>query len=213
MGSHLRHCSLIINLKELLSRRDFLVRKKQSCEISIKEKKHTLDTELFSLLESQNQDLLNLFQQQITTIEEKINELIHEDLSIKFNYQLLQSITGIGPIISAYLIAFTDNFSLFTDSRKFASYAGIAPFPNRSGIRIGRSRVSPMANKRIKSLLSNGAISAIVFDKELKIYYKRKLKEGKQKGTALNAVKNKLIHRVFAVIKRQTPYVKIMQYA
>ena len=205
--------SLIINLKELLSRRDFLVRKKQSCEISIKEKKHTLDPELFSLLESQNQDLLNLFQQQITTIEEKINELIHEDLSIKFNYQLLQSITGIGPIISAYLIAFTDNFSLFTDSRKFASYAGIAPFPNRSGIRIGRSRVSPMANKRIKSLLSNGAISAIVFDKELKIYYKRKLKEGKQKGTALNAVKNKLIHRVFAVIKRQTPYVKIMQYA
>lgn len=204
---------MIVSLKQLLSRRDFLIRKKQSCEISIKEKRQLIDPHLLKILEDQNKELLELFHNQISKIEEKIIELIDEDMSIKTNYLLVQSIIGIGPIISAYLIAYTENFTLFNDSRKFASYSGVAPFPHRSGIKVGRTRVSHMANKKIKSLLSNGAISAIVFDNEIKVYYKRKLKEGKAKGTVLNAVKNKLIHRVFAVIKRQSPYVKIMNYA
>jgi len=204
---------IVIQLKQLLSRRDFLIRKKQSCEISIKEKIQLLDPDILSLMESHNQELLRIFQRQIIEIEERIKDLIAQDSSVKTNYQLTQSVIGIGPIIAAYLVAYTDNFTLFDNSRKFASYSGVAPFPHRSGIKVGRTRVSHMANKKIKSLLSNGAIAAIQYDNELKIYYKRKLNEGKRKGTALNAVKNKLIHRVFAVVKRGSPYVKIMNYA
>ncbi|MCX6186976.1 MAG: IS110 family transposase, partial [Bacteroidetes bacterium] len=37
-------------------------------------------------------------------------------------------------------------------------------------------------------------------------YYERKVAEGKNKMSVLNAVRNKIIHRVFAVIKSQTPY-------
>jgi len=57
----------------------------------------------------------------------------------------------------------------------------------------------------MKALLSNCVASAIQYDKELKTYYHRKLVEGKDSGVVLNAIKNKLFHRVFAVIKRQTP--------
>lgn len=205
--------AILVKLKQLLSRRDFLIRKKQSCEISIKEKKQLLDPDLLSLMESHNQELIKVFQRQIFEIEERIKKLIDQDPSVKTNYELTQSVIGIGPIIAAYFVVYTENFTLFDNSRKFASYSGVAPFPNRSGIKIGRTRVSHMANKKMKSLLSNGAISAIQYDKELKIYYKRKIHEGKRKGTALNAVKNKLIHRVFAVVKRGTPYAKIMNYA
>ena len=111
-------------------------------------------------------------------------------------------------MISAYIIAFTDNYTSITSGRKFATYVGIAPFPNRSGIKNGKTRVSHMANKKIKALLSNGVFSAIGCDSGLKAYHQRKVKEGKEKGVVINALKNKLVHRVFAVIKRQQPYIE-----
>lgn len=68
------------------------------------------------------------------------------------------------------------------------------------------------ANKKMKSLFSNCTMSAIVHDPEISLYYKRKRAEGKRSRIVLNAIKNKLIHRVFAVINRKSPYVKIMNY-
>ena len=50
------------------------------------------------------------------------------------------------------------------------------------------------------------AMSAIRYNKDLKKYYERKILEGKNKMATLNAVRNKLIHRMFAVIKNQKPY-------
>jgi len=58
-----------------------------------------------------------------------------------------------------------------------------------------------MGHKKIKSLLSNGVNAAIRYDKELMRYYERKMAEGKKFGVIVNNIKNKLIARVFAVIK------------
>lgn len=65
----------------------------------------------------------------------------------------------------------------------------------------------------MKSLFSNCIMTAIVHDPEISMYYKRKREEGKRAGIVMNAVKNKLIQRVFAVVNRKTPYVKLMNYA
>ena len=51
------------------------------------------------------------------------------------------------------------------------------------------------------------AISAIQHDPELKEKYQQKLKQGKAKMCALNIIRAKLIERIFAVIKRQSPYI------
>jgi hypothetical protein len=56
-------------------------------------------------------------------------------------------------------------------------------------------------------------LSAACHDPELRVYYHRKLVEGKHKGTVLNAVKFKLIERMFAVVKRGSSYVKLSQYS
>jgi len=53
----------------------------------------------------------------------------------------------------------------------------------------------------------------IQHDSELRLYYKRKLAEGKDKMLAINNVRNKLIARAFAVVKRGTPYVVLQQHA
>ena len=107
-------------------------------------------------------------------------------------------------------VVYSNNFQGFTDARKHACYSGVAPFENSSGTSInGKTRVSHLANKRLKSNLSNGARSAVQNDPELRLYYKRKAKEGKEHGVIMNAVKFKLITRVFAVVNRGTPFVKM----
>lgn len=52
------------------------------------------------------------------------------------------------------------------------------------------------------------ALSAINMQSELAIYYQRKVSEGKNKMAVINAVRNKLIKRIFAVVERGTKYEK-----
>jgi transposase len=108
----------------------------------------------------------------------------------------------------------TDCFTGFTDSRKFACYAGIAPFEKQSGTSLKtKARVSHYANKKIKSLLNLSASSAILAVPELKAYNQRRVESGKSKMSTLNIVRNKIVHRIFAVVKRGTPYVSLYKHA
>ena len=107
------------------------------------------------------------------------------------------------------MIMWTDNFNKFTDARKFACYSGIAPFEYSSGTSIKkRTKVRQLANKRAKALLDLGAKSAIIHDPEINQFYNRRIKEGKNTRSTRNIIRNKLVYRMFAVIKRQEPYVK-----
>ena len=116
-------------------------------------------------------------------------------------------------LTGAFLIATTDNFKSFTDAMKYAYYWSIDLFPNSSGIKKGKRKMNPKAKKRIKVLLSKSIISAIIYNPEISLCLTRKINEGKLHGIVYNAIKNKLILRAFAVVRRQTPYVNMMNYA
>lgn len=155
---------------------------------------------------------LNLFTRDISLIEDEIEQTIKAETDIYNNYILARSVTGIGLVNTVLFIIYSNNFKGFTDARKYACYSGVAPFENTSGTSIkGKTRVSHIANKRVKVNLSNAARSAVQNDPELRLYYKRKEKEGKEHGVIMNAVKFKLITRVFAVVNRGTPFVKMRQ--
>jgi transposase len=144
---------------------------------------------------------------QITRIEAEIKETLKSNSDLQKNYDLLLSIKGVGPVLATYMLVYTDNFTKFDGARQFACYAGIAPFPYRSGSSIrGRTKVSQLGFRKIKSILHLAACIAIQFNPELRSYYQRRLAEGKSKMSSLNIVRNKLVFRVFAVIKDQRPY-------
>lgn len=146
-------------------------------------------------------------------IEKEIKQLISSDESLKKSYELICSIPGVSMVNAVNIIIFTGNFTLFEDGRKFASYCGVAPFEYSSGTSISRgTHVSKMANKMLKADLSMAAKAAICHDPDLKTYYERKRSDGKSFGCVLNAVKCKIIYRVFAVIHRGTPYVDTRGY-
>jgi len=155
---------------------------------------------------------LSLLTADIKAIEQEVTELIMCEPELKKSYDLLISITGIALVNATMMILCTNNFEGITNARSFACYCGVAPFEYRSGTSIrGKTKVSHLANKKMKADLTNAARSAVVHDPEMRIYYKRKRAEGKEHGTVMNAVKFKIITRAFAVINRGTPFVKLRQ--
>ena len=153
--------------------------------------------------------MVHQFKKEIQKIEEQIDALIEVHPSIKQNQSLLLSIKGVGKVLSLETIIKTRNFTRFQNGRKFACFSGTAPFPYDSGTSIKKkTKVDQNADKRMKTLLDLSAKSAIQYDKELKEYYLRRLEKGKSKMSTINIVRNKILYRMFAVIKRQTPYVE-----
>lgn len=196
-------------LKTLMNYRDKLVRQQAGFIASVKEQQRFLQLNNDDILVESQQTLIAALQQQIEAIEADIQQLIRAEPALNHNYELLTSITGIGFVNAVYALIFTGNFTLFTSARKFACYCGTAPFEDSSGSsRKGKTRVSHLANKKLKSLLDQAAKCAINYDKELNAYYQKRIKIGKSKMSTINIVRNKLLYRMFAVIKRQTPFEK-----
>ncbi len=161
-----------------------------------------------------NAQTLRALNKQLKKLEDHIQQFLLQQDHLNEQQELLQTIPGIGPVTALYLIVITQGFTRFANSRKFACFAGVAPFEYRSGSSIrGKTRVSHLANKKIKSLLHMASLTAIRYDPELKRYYQRKKEEGKHSMLVLNNIKFKLIQRAFAVINRQTPYVITAKFA
>lgn len=181
---------------------------------STKESKAFLPADITKVVVATNAKILKDLKKSLKQIDTKIQEVIKENPLMKQQYQLIQSIPGVGIQTTVYLIAATKCFQSFSDWRKLACYAGVAPFEYSSGSSIrGRTKVNHMADKKMKSLLNMCALSAKKHDTQLKEYYERKVKEGKNPMLVMNNLRCKILSRVFAVINRQTPFVNINKFA
>ncbi|HNW68842.1 MAG TPA: IS110 family transposase [Bacteroidales bacterium] len=204
----------ILKMRRLLALRDRLVRQRGSF---LKDSKENL---LF-LKPKDNKVLLEVIEKSIKDqnkliikIEKELDSIIKSDELIKKQYYLIISIKGVGKQTALVMIAYTNCFTNFDTWRKFASYAGTAPFPYTSGTSVkGRNKVSHLANKKIKALLNLCAISAILYNPEMKIYYQNRKAKGANGMSTINIIRNKLIARIFAVVKRGTPYVETFKFA
>ena len=204
----------IMRMKRLLSLREKLIRQRTGFKTTLSEVRRALnrkeDPTYFRVQEALVKQLTN----QVDKIEEELILLVKENTDLQKQYDLITSIKGVGMVTALTLIAFTHAFKKFSTWRKFACYSGIAPFPYQSGTSInGKTKVSHLANKHMKALLSNAACSAILYNTEMKTYYKRKTEEGKHKMSTQNAIRNKLLARIFAVVNRGTPYVDTLKFA
>ena len=193
-------------LQMLYSTRERLVKQRASLTCAVKEYKNIGIPEKDIIMQTQLQ-LIKKFDTQIERLMNEIESIINEQETMKQNFHLLQSIRGVGKIVAITTIIKTHNFTRFVNARKFACFCGTAPFEHSSGTSIRKkSRVSHLADKQMKSLLDLSAKSAIQYDKELREYYLKRTEGGKSKMSTINVVRNKILYRMFAVIKRQTPF-------
>lgn len=196
----------IEKLKALMSHRNLLI--KQRAQLKAKNKENLLIADLnLPQLEEHGVELIKLLTEKIKQTEKLITQVIEQNKVLKNQYHLITAIPGVGPILSWNMLTKTNAFKSITDPRKFACYAGVAPFSKSSGTSVfGRASVSIYADKSIKKILHLAAMRAIQLPSDLKQYYHRKVNEGKNKMSVLNAIRNKIIHRIFAIIKQQEKY-------
>lgn len=201
-------------MKSLLALREKLIKHRTAYKNGITDLHDCYcDGETKLIKEIQERLIANL-NQEIIKIERELDSIIASDKSMSINFDLVLSVIGIGKINAWFLIAYTANFSLFKNARAFACYCGIAPFENSSGTIKGKTRVHHFANKQIKKLINMAAFSSINIRGEMMQFYNRRVNElGKNKMCTINIIRNKIIHRVFAVVKRGTPYVNLFRFA
>ncbi|MFN8864534.1 MAG: IS110 family transposase [Flavobacteriales bacterium] len=197
-------------IKTLFSMRETLLGQRVALENQLREAK-SHDKLLYASLKKRYSSVLRTLSKEIKDIEEQVEAKVKSDPKMATNAELLQTIPGIGKQTALMTILLSGNFTIFTSAKHMACYAGVVPFPNQSGIMVKRDRVSRHANQKLKKLLHLAAMAATRAPGDLRDYFIRKVKEGKNKMSVINAIRNKLVHRMFSVINRQTPYIRNRQ--
>lgn len=205
-------CKSLRQLSLLLSRRDKL-KGQLKAERSTSEEPFGVDAgETTDFITEQSNRAAAYIRGLVKEVEAKIEELLQTDRPLGQKMALLTCVPGVGKVLGWYLLVKTNGFESITDPRKLACYAGVAPFEHSSGVSVrGRTRVSPFADKQLKTILHMAALRVVQLDGEMKEYFQRKVAGGKNKMSVINALRNKIIHRVFAVIRDNRTYEKYYQ--
>jgi len=204
----------MVKLQRIASLRDHLVKVNAGYKTTLVELKGIYKLKDRKEVTTSLEKLIRVTKNQIKKQEETMLKIVNSSEKMKVQFKLVSSVIGIGPIVSCYFLITTQCFTKFENSRKYSCYCGSAPFTHQSGTSINRkSRVNHFANKKMKTFLHLSACVAIQYDPEIRSYYERRIETGKSKLSTINIVKNKLIGRVFAVIKRNKPYVVLGKHA
>jgi len=204
---------ILTKIRQLTALRTRLTNAKNQLITPIKESKKWLPKNLSLEIENLNKPAIKSIQKQIKSVEVKLHKIITDDPHLNHLFNIVTSVTGVGPVLFYELILTTKEFTSIKDPRKYASYAGVAPFDHLSGTSIkGNKRVSQMANKTVKKILHMSALSVISREGEMTEFYRRKVEEGKNKMAVINAVRNKILHRIFACDRKNQKYDKNYNY-
>jgi transposase len=204
---------VIERISMLLSQRSRLIKAKKQLQTANLEQRKFVDKDIMHSLNNYTKRTIVVINKQINDLENEIREIIRNDEKLHQLYNIITSVSGIGFVTASHILVTTNEFININDPKKYACYCGVAPFEHTSGTSIrGRNRVSHFANKSIKTLFHMSAMSAIGTPGDLQDYFYRKVEEGKNKMCVLNAIRNKLILRIFACVKQNREYEKIYSY-
>ncbi|WP_198664535.1 transposase [Jiangella endophytica] len=123
----------------------------------------------------------------LMAIEKKVRALTVEIKAIvKERGSNLMGLSGVGPVVTARILADVGDVARFADRNRFASWTGTAPLDASSGEQT-RHRLSRAGNRRINRMLHIAATTQMRLDTEGRAYYRRKLAAGKTRMEACAA--------------------------
>ena len=150
-------------------------------------------------------DMIAVLETEIKKLKQDIDEHINRYDDLKKNRALLESIRGIGPVMSRELVYLFAAKS-FKNARQVAAYLGLIPKLNESGKLKGRTTLSKAGPTRLRAKLYMAAVVASMHNPDIKAQKDRLLKTGKTKMEALGAAMRKLVQICFGVVKHQSEY-------
>jgi transposase len=204
----------LVLLKDLMASRERLKAVVAKLAVPVNEIKAFKARGIYEAVRAASSKTLAAAKKDLKAVEMDIMKVINGDPGLKGLYRIVTSVRGVGFVTATALIIATNEFKDINNPRKLACHAGCAPFEHSSGSSVrGRNKVSHRADKHLKSLLHLCALSAIQVPGEFADYYERRVKDGKNKFVIINAIRNKIIHRVCACVRDNREYTKFPQQA
>lgn len=123
------------------------------------------------------------------------------------NCQLIGSVPGFGPFFSVLVNVEIGTIGRFPNSSQLCSYAGLVPWTESSGGKIGHGPTRKQSNHWLRWAFVEAVTPAVVADDGLRSYYEyyRRLKGTK---TAKVVIGRRLCSIVYRVLRQQRPYYK-----
>jgi transposase len=148
----------------------------------------------------------------IRWLEQRLKE-IEKDLAVAIERTpkwretdaLLQSVPGVGPVLSTTLLAELPELGTLT-RRQIAALVGVAPINHDSGKYRGQRRISG-GRATVRKVLYMATVAAVRFNPVIAEFRQRLREAGKKPKVALAACMRKLLTILNAVLKRRTPWV------
>lgn len=143
---------------------------------------------------------------QISLFEDDLDQLSQQELQTIS--ERMQRVKGIGPASAQALCTATNGLAHFESAKAVAKFVGIAPSQTQSGSSVHRrGRMARTGLGYVRGVLYMAARSARQHNLACKALYDRLRAKGKCHKVAMVAVMNKLVHQVFAVVKKNVDFV------
>lgn len=147
---------------------------------------------------------LTWLERQLATLDREFTTTIRQSPVWQAHTDLLQSVPGVGPVLSRTLLADLPELGRLS-RRQVAALVGIAPFNQDSGRRRGR-RTCWGGRAPVRTALYMATLVATKYNPVIAACYHRLLAAGKCKKVALVACMRKLLTILNAMVKHQTKW-------
>ncbi|HEY9153566.1 MAG TPA: IS110 family transposase [Opitutaceae bacterium] len=151
------------------------------------------------LLQTQSEQRVQSYHEQIKALEEQIRALIATDAQVRSQISRMQQVKSVGEIVAWTVWADLPELGQL-EKGEAASLCGLAPHPNDSGQKKGH-RFIQHGRATLRRVLYMAAVSAIRHNHILKAFYQRLRSNGKPAKLALIALARKLIELLNLIIK------------
>jgi transposase len=150
---------------------------------------------------------LKALRKQCESIDERLKKCVADDTKNQRKIEILESVKGVGPVTISTFLAELPELGEFNRG-EIAKLVGVAPMNNDTGQRSGKRRTFG-GRSYVRRVLYMATLVATRFNPQIKTFYQRLLKNGKEKKVALVAAIRKLLTILNTLIKKdelwQTP--------
>jgi len=195
------------DLKQLTRERDQLVQERTM----VKNQLHAEQAEAYPNPSSVERikKRIQFLNKQENDIKAEIAALVKSDQEVSRSVEMTSSVTGVGLLTCATVLAETNGFELIRNKKQLTSYAGLDVREKQSGTSVkGKPRISKKGNKYLRKAMHLPALAAIRHDERFKAIYARLVSKHGIKMKAAVAVQRKLLELIYIIYKTNLPYDK-----
>jgi transposase len=157
-----------------------------------------------SRIRSNVQQHVDWLKRQIDDVEKDMVSLLHDNKVWRDKDDLLQSVPGVGPILSRTLIADLPELGTIK-IRPLAALTGLAPLNRDSGQFRGTRHVWG-GRSQVRSVLYMSTLAACRYNPVIREFYTRLTQKGKKRKVAIVACMHKLLTILNAIVSSGTPW-------